>query len=92
MGLVPDSGVLIATTLFTAARRFTEGIFEASRQDLPDIEHVTPERFSRAWHLRLRYRDKPQFSFAHLTSFVVIGSSAARRGRCGSDLCTRPLY
>jgi predicted nucleic acid-binding protein len=63
---------LCAATPFTQARRFAEGIFEASRQGLLDIEHVTPERFSRAWRLRLRYRDKPRISFTDLTSFVVM--------------------
>jgi predicted nucleic acid-binding protein len=63
---------LFAATSYTTARRFTEAIFEASRQDLLDIEHVTPDRFSRAWQLRLRYRDKPQISFTDLTSFVVM--------------------
>ncbi len=57
---------------FALARRFSEGIFEASRQGLLDIEHVTPERFSAAWRLRLRYRDKPRISFTDFTSFVVM--------------------
>ena len=57
---------------FAAARRFTEGIFEASGLGLLDIEHVTPERFSRAWRLRLRYREKPRISFTDLTSFVIM--------------------
>jgi predicted nucleic acid-binding protein len=63
---------LFAATPFTAARRFAEGIFEASRQGLLDIEHVTSERFSRAWRLRVRYDDKPRISFTDLTSFVVM--------------------
>ena len=63
---------LFAVTPFSQARRFTEGIFEASRQGLLDIEHVTPERFSQAWRLRLRYHDKPRISFTDLTSFVVM--------------------
>ena len=63
---------LFSVTPFAQARRFTEGIFEASRQGLLDIEHVTPERFSQAWRLRLRYRDKPRISFTDLTSFVVM--------------------
>ena len=63
---------LFAATPFAAARRFTEGLFEASRQGALDIEHVTPERFSRAWRLRLRYHDKPRISFTDLTSFVVM--------------------
>jgi predicted nucleic acid-binding protein len=63
---------LFASTRFPEARRFTEGIFEASRRELLDIEHVTPERFSRAWRLRLRCHDKPRISFTDLTSFVVM--------------------
>src|SRR5437867_2953860 len=50
---------LFAGVPFAEARRFLEGVFDASRQGLLDIEHITPERFSQAWKLRLRYRDKP---------------------------------
>lgn len=63
---------LFAAAPFAAARRFMEGVFEASLQGLLDIEYVTPERFSDAWRLRLRYRDKPRISFTDLTSFVVM--------------------
>jgi predicted nucleic acid-binding protein len=63
---------LFSATSFAAARRFVDGIYEASRQGLLDIEQVTPERFSRAWRLRLRYDDKPRISFTDLTSFVVM--------------------
>src|SRR5215471_3859365 len=50
---------LFMTTPFSAARRFLGGVFEASRQDLLNIEHITPERFQGAFRLRLRYDDKP---------------------------------
>jgi predicted nucleic acid-binding protein len=63
---------LFAGTPFAKARHFLEGLFEASRQGLLDIEYVTPERFRDAWRLRLRYRDKPRISFTDLTSFVVM--------------------
>jgi predicted nucleic acid-binding protein len=63
---------LFAATPFAKARRFTEGIFEASADGLLDIEHITPERFRNAWSLRLRYRDKPRISFTDLTSFVTM--------------------
>lgn len=63
---------LFATTHFAAARRFVEGIFEASRRGLLNIEHITRERFTRAFALRLRYRDKPRISFTDWTSFVVM--------------------
>jgi len=70
---------LFTMTAFAKARRFTEGIFEASGQGLLDIEHVTPERFSDAWLLRLRYRDKPRISFTDLTSFVVMRELGLQR-------------
>lgn len=63
---------LFAMAPFDQARRFSEGVFAASRQGTLDIEHVTPERFRGAWRLRLRYRDKPRISFTDLTSFVVM--------------------
>src|SRR5262249_9953140 len=63
---------LFAATPFLRARRFVEGVFEASRQGLLDIEHITPERFSLAYRLRMRFRDKPRISFTDLTSFVVM--------------------
>lgn len=63
---------LFSVSPFIKARRFAEGIFDASRQGLLDIEHVTPERFREAWHLRLRFRDKPRISFTDLTSFAVM--------------------
>ena len=74
---------LFALTPFAEARRFTEGIFEASRRGLVDIEHVTPERFRRAWNLRLRYRDKPRISFTDLTSFAVMRELGLRNALTG---------
>jgi predicted nucleic acid-binding protein len=70
---------LFAAAPFAEARRFFEGIFEASRQGLLDIEHVTPERFSGAWRLRLRYRDQPRISFTDFTSFVVMRELGLRQ-------------
>ncbi len=63
---------LFSAAPFVVARRFMEGIFESSGLGLLEIEHVTPDRFSLAWRLRLRYRDKPRISFTDLTSFVVM--------------------
>ena len=70
---------LFSATPFGDARRFMEGIYESSRAGLVDIEHVTPERFHRAWRWRLRYRDKPRISFTDLTSFVVMRELGLRR-------------
>jgi len=63
---------LFAGAPFPKARRFMEGIYQASGQGGLDIEHVTPERFLEAWRLRLKYKDKPRISFTDLTSFVVM--------------------
>src|SRR5262245_26233874 len=62
---------LFAAAPFAKSHLFVEGIFDASRQGLVHIEYVTPERFTRAWRLRLRYHDKLRISFTDLTSFVV---------------------
>ncbi|MGA2326711.1 MAG: hypothetical protein ABSH05_10550 [Bryobacteraceae bacterium] len=74
---------LFALAPFAQARRFTGGIFEASRRGLVDIEHVTPEWFSRAWRLRLRFHDKPRISFTDLTSFVVMRELGLRHALTG---------
>jgi predicted nucleic acid-binding protein len=74
---------LFAATPFAQARRFVDGLFEASREGLLDIEQVTPERFRRAWRLRLRYHDKPRISFTDLTSFVVMRELGLRRALTG---------
>ena len=70
---------LFKVTPFSIARRFIGGIFESSRLGLVDIEHVTPDRFSRAWRLRLRLQDKPRISFTDLTSFVVMQELSLHR-------------
>jgi predicted nucleic acid-binding protein len=75
--LAPCRG--FAPAPFAKARRFVEGIFEASRQEMLDIEHVTSDRFTRAWRLRLRYRDKPRISFTDITSFVVMRELGLRQ-------------
>ena len=74
---------LFAAAPFAQACRFIEGIFEASRDGLLDIEHVSPDRFSRAWRLRLRYRDKPRISFTDLSSFVVMRELGLRQAITG---------
>ena len=70
---------LFAATPFARARRFAEGIFQASSEGLLDIECVTPERFRAAWSLRLRYQDKPRISFTDFTSFVVMAELGIQR-------------
>lgn len=76
---------LFAATPFARAKAFIGGIFEASRQGLLDIEHVTPDRFSAAWRLRVRHRDKPRISFTDLTSFVVMRELGLRSALTGDS-------
>src|SRR5215471_10219726 len=63
---------LFTGTTFVQARKYMEGIFQASRAGLLDIEHVTADRFTAAWRLRLRYQNKPRISFTDFTSFTVM--------------------
>ena len=63
---------LFSRAPYAKARRFVEGIFEASQRGLLDIEYVTPSRFGVAWRLRLKYRDKPGVSLTDFTSFAVM--------------------
>lgn len=70
---------LFGSTPFAEARQFTEGILEACSRGLVNIEHITPERFSSAWRLRLRYRDKNRISFTDFTSFVVMRELGLQR-------------
>jgi predicted nucleic acid-binding protein len=36
------------------------------------VVNVTPQQFRRAWQMRQRYHDKPDISFADITSMVVM--------------------
>jgi len=57
---------------FASAGRFMSGVFDACRLGFVDLEHITGERFTEAYNLRLRFHDKPRISFTDLTSFVVM--------------------
>ena len=59
--------------------KFGEAIFEAQKIGSLVIEPIDPDRFDKAWKLRLRYKDKPRVSFTDLTSFVVMRESHIRR-------------
>ena len=63
---------LFAGTPFVKARQFCDAIFDSCKLGLLVLEQITPERFQRAYKLRLRYRDKPRVSFTDLTSFTVM--------------------
>lgn len=63
---------LYARSPFAQAERFCGGVFQEQRLGLLAVEPITPERFQKAYQLRLRYRDKPRISFTDLTSFSIM--------------------
>ena|SRR2546426_11300047 len=63
---------LFAGTPFVKAQQFCDAIFDSRKLGLLVVEPITPERFQRAYKLRLRYPDKPRVSFTDLTSFTVM--------------------
>ena len=64
--------LLFRREAFDEAVRFMEGIFAAAEQGHLTIERITSERFSAAWRLRQRFKDKPRISFTDLTSMAVM--------------------
>jgi predicted nucleic acid-binding protein len=64
--------LLFRREAFDEAIRFMEGIFAASEQGHLIIERITSERFSAAWRLRRRFKDKTRISFTDLTSMAVM--------------------
>jgi predicted nucleic acid-binding protein len=53
---------------FEEVARFTRGLLASP---LIGIEEITPERFRKAFDLRLMFRDKPDISFTDLTTMIV---------------------
>lgn len=43
------------------------------------LERVGPERFERAWKMRLKYQDHPEISFTDFTSFVIMEETGVKR-------------
>ncbi len=69
---------LFARRPFEEAKKFMAGLFQARELGLLNVETITPDRFQKAYEMRLRYRDKPRISFTDLTSFVVAAELAIR--------------
>jgi predicted nucleic acid-binding protein len=69
---------LFARARLAVAQTFCDAIFATEAAGLLRIERITAERFSAAYKLRRRYRDKPKISFTDLTSFVVIRELGVR--------------
>jgi uncharacterized protein len=61
--------IMFSRISFEAASRFADGVL---RSPFITIEHITPERFQKAWELRLKFSDKPRISFTDLTSMAAM--------------------
>ena len=70
--------LLFRREVFAEAVSFMEGLFAAAQQGRLVIVRITAERFSEAWTLRRRFRDKPSISFTDLTSMVIIEELGAK--------------
>lgn len=71
--------ILFRRESFQQAQSFTEGILKGAATGKLIIERITSERFSLAWKLRDKYRDKPSISFTDLTSKVVMEQRRIKR-------------
>lgn len=54
---------------FEIATRFADSVM---RSPFITIERISPERFQKAWELRLKFSDKPRISFTDLTSMATM--------------------
>jgi len=61
--------ILFSRLPFAAASRFADSLL---RSPFVMIERITPERFQKAWDLRLKFADKPRISFTDLTSMAAM--------------------
>lgn len=63
---------LFSNIHFSKAEQSLKGLFDAIKSRSVYLEMIGPERFNRAWKLRLKYKDKPKISFTDFTSFIVM--------------------
>jgi uncharacterized protein len=61
--------IMFSRISFEAASRFADSVL---RSPFITIERITPERFQKAWELRLKFSDKPRISFTDLTSMAAM--------------------
>lgn len=64
--------LLFRRVQFAPGVSFVEGILTSAEEGDIQVELVNPRRFSSAWGLRKRFRDKTDISFTDLTSMVIM--------------------
>lgn len=63
---------LFARCQHAVAQQFCDALVEAGETGFLTVERISAARFSAAYQMRVRYRDKPDISFTDLTSFAVM--------------------
>jgi len=61
--------ILFSRLSFEVASRFADSVL---RSPFITIERITPERFQKAWKLRLKFADMPRISFTDFTSMATM--------------------
>ena len=61
--------ILFSRLSFEVASRFADSVL---RSPFITVERITPERFQKAWELRLKFADKPRISFTDFTSIATM--------------------
>ncbi len=64
--------LVFAKGRFAEAQAFVLSLLESIKHGHTKLESITPERFEKAWQMRLQYKDKPKISFTDFSSFVVM--------------------
>jgi len=64
--------LLRARTSSQGTERFIDGMLDVRSSGKIVIERIDEERWSAAWKLSKKFRDKPDISFVDFTSFVVM--------------------
>lgn len=61
------------------AARYIKQFFASMEAGFIRMERISPDRFEKAWKMRLKYKDHSDISFTDFTSFVVMQEISVRR-------------
>lgn len=89
-----EAGSLIVTTDFvldevisflfskspaSLAVKYLKELFSSIAGGFIQLERIGPDRFEKAWKMRLKYQDHPKISFTDFTSFAIMQELSLRR-------------
>lgn len=67
------------------ASKYAKELFSSIHLGHVQLERIHPERFEKAWKMRLKYQDHPKISFTDFTSFVVMQEMSVKRVLTNDD-------